>query len=158
MTCLLKSVATVLILSAVSFCSSKSQAQDNPTYLASIPFEFHLSHGVMPSGKYEIVSLNPHMMRFRALGTTKTEDLLVYPTTESDKLPSGQLRFTRYGDVLVLREFAAPTDHSGLHYVSRCISTRGEKQMGRNTKKIAGVTSQSTQYPTEIAINTTAQP
>lgn len=154
----LKSIANIFVLSALSFYSSGSLAQDNRTYLASIPFEFHLSYGVMPAGDYQILSVNSHMMRFRAMGTAKTEDLLVSPMTESDRLPSGQLRFTRYGDVLVLREFAAPTDHSGIHYVSRCIPTRREKQMARNVKHIARTPSQAQHDPIEIAINTTPLP
>lgn len=153
----LKSFATVLIVSAVVLGSCRSQAQEKRTYFASIPFEFHLSHGIMPAGSYEIMSLNSHMMRFRALGTTKTEDLLVYPVTESDTIPSGQLRFNRYGGISVLREFAAPANHSGLHSVSRCIPTRKEKQMGRNLKQIAGIPSEA-QHPTEIAINVKSLP
>ena len=158
MACSLKTLATVLILFALPLCSSRSQAQDERTYLASIPFEFHLSHGLMPAASYQIVSVNSHMIRFRALGTKKSEDLLVYPMPESDRLPSGQLRFARYGDVVILREFVAPTEHSGMHNVSRCIQTRMEKQMARDLKQITRNPSRARQYPIEIAINATPLP
>ncbi len=150
----LASVAAALILSAIPLCSSTSLAQAHPTYLVSIPFDFHMNDKVMPAGSYEIVPLSPHTIRFRALGSKVTADLLVYPTEEAGRVASGQLRFARYGNLNFLREFAPNTDQSGPHPASRCVRTRGEKQAARNLSIVA--TAQA-QQPTEIAINATPQ-
>ena len=78
-------------------------------------------------------------------------DVLNAPVTPQESLSPSR-------DVLILREFAAPTDHSGMHNVSRCIQTRTEKQMARNLKRVTRNPSQARQYPIEIAINATPLP
>ena len=150
----LANTAAALILSALSVCSSTSQAQAHPTYLVSIPFEFHIDDNVMPAGSYEIVPLTPHILRLRALGSRRTADLLVFPTEEPGRIPSGQLRFARYGNLNFLREFSPSFERTGPHAASRCIRTREEKQAARNLNTNTSV---KPQPPTEIAINATPQ-
>jgi len=146
--------AAALILSALSLCTSTMQAQGHPTYLVSIPFDFHMNDEVMPAGSYEIRTLSPHIIRLRALGNTRTADLLVFPTQEPGRVPSGQLRFARYGNVNFLREFSPNTDQTGPHPASRCVRTRGEKQAARNLSTVVRL---QTPQATEVAINATLQ-
>ncbi len=109
---------------------------------------------ILPAGSYEIVPLSPHTMRFRALGSKLTADLLVYPTQEPGSAPSGQLRFTRYGNLIFLHEFSPSADRTGPHPASRCVGTRGEKEAARNLSTVAEV---QAQQPTKIAINATPE-
>ncbi|GAC1361855.1 MAG: hypothetical protein NVSMB3_10120 [Acidobacteriaceae bacterium] len=150
----LASIAAALILSALPLCSSTSLAQAHFTYLVSIPFDFHMNDKVMPAGSYEIVPLSPHTMRFRAMGSKVIADLLVYPTQEPGTVPSGQLRFARYGNLNFLREFSPSAERTGPHSASRCVKTPGEKQAARNLNTVAKA---AAQQPTEIAINATPQ-
>ncbi len=150
----LASIAAALIVSALPLCSSTLQAQARPTYLVSIPFDFHMNDRVLPAGSYEIVPLSPHTMRFRALGSKLTADLLVYPTQEPGSVPSGQLRFARYGNLNFLHEFSPAADRTGPHTASRCVKTRGEKEAARNLGTVAKA---QAQQPTEIAINATPE-
>lgn len=147
--------AAALMVCTLSLYSPTLRAQAHPTYTASIPFEFQVDHKVMSAGTYEIDPLTPHRMRLRHLGTPQTADLLVFPIDEPGTVPSGKLRFARYGTVYFLHEFSAPTEHTGPHSASRCIPTGEEKQAVRNLNSIA---SEKRQSPTEVAVSATPHP
>jgi hypothetical protein len=102
-----------------------AQAQSPVSYVADIPFAFHMNDTLLPAGKYQITPISQNNLRLSQIDGKQVGYVGVYRGDDA-RSEDAQIRFTRYGKSTFLRDFTAAG--SGRRAVSRCHVTRGEKQ------------------------------
>ena len=108
--------------------ANPAQAQMPVSYVADIPFAFHVNSETLPAGKYRITpSTSPHGLRVNEIGGKHSGFVLVY-NGEDAKNEGAIIRFTRYGNANFLRDFSTQALGPERRSVSRCSVTAAEKR------------------------------
>lgn len=121
--------------SVLLLCSGASPAQALPpaSYIADIPFAFHMNGVTLPAGKYRITpSLAPQGLRLNEIGGKHAGFVLVYPGEDARNVGLAIIRFNRYGTTNFLRDFSTEAVGPGWRSVSRCSETREEKRFAKD--------------------------
>jgi hypothetical protein len=109
--------------------ASPAQAQRAVSYVANVPFAFHVNSQLLPAGKYDI---RPDTikggLRLREIDGKHSAFVQVY-NGEDARNETAVVRFTRYGNDNFLRDFSAPPNGPGWRSVSRCSVTRAERRV-----------------------------
>jgi hypothetical protein len=127
--------ATSLTLAAIGSLLSggvnPAQAQGHAAYVAEIPFAFGMADAVFPAGTYQITPLSQKMLRLNLAGGTRMGYLMVFQADDASNVATGELKFTRYGDLYFLRQFSAPKEGREWEAVSRCVPSTNEKRVAK---------------------------
>ena len=126
--------------------ASPAQAQSPVSYVANIPFAFHVSNQTLPAGKYEIIqNSSQRSLRLNEIGGKHRAYVLAYQG-EDARSDRALIRFNRYGNDNFLRDFSPAPTGSGWRSVSRCSVTRAERQAQKESV-------QTKQTFTTVALN-----
>src|SRR5579859_4463634 len=122
---------TLAALGSLLMCSGVNRAhgQIPVSYVADIPFAFHMNSQTLPAGKYRITPVtSPQGLRLNEIGGKNGGFVLVYPGDDARNVGSAVIRFNRYGNANFLRDFSTEALGPELRSVSRCSVTTAEKR------------------------------
>jgi hypothetical protein len=106
------------------------QAQSE-TLVASIPFEFHVGKALLPSGVYDVKSLNPGTLLIQSKDGSSSAISLTIGVSSGKTQDTGKLVFNRYGDQYFLSKIWKPGSSTGRELPK----SRSEIEMARNMSK-----------------------
>jgi hypothetical protein len=126
---------TLAATGSVFLCSgvSPARAQQATSYVADIPFAFHMNGETLPAGKYRITpNAAPQGLRLNEIDGKHAGFVLVYHGDDAHNVGGAVIRFNRYGTTSFLRDFSTEPLGPGRRSVSRCNVTREEKRVARD--------------------------
>jgi len=104
---LMSSTAVLLAIGLVALTVVATPASAQVTRMrTNIPFAFYAGEKMLPAGDYSlVVNVQSRVLDLQPVASTDTYAVLLSPGTDTrkgDDLSEGMLRFTRYGDRVVL--------------------------------------------------------
>ena len=119
-------VLTALTLFAVAMVPA-TQAQ-SIMLKASIPFDFVVGEKTLPSGEYQVKSVNQTSVAIQSIDSNSSAMVLTSATQAARIVDDGKLVFNRYGDQYFLAEVAG-FERKTAHELAR---SKREDQIAKN--------------------------
>jgi hypothetical protein len=107
-------------------------AQAQVHYVVDVPFAFHVNDQTLPAGKYMVTpNSSQGNLRLNEIGGKHSGYVLVYDG-EDARNEAAVMRFNRYGNTNFLRDFSTAATGYERRSVSRCSTTKAEKQAAKD--------------------------